>query len=53
VSLIIVQPEDVEYGLHLPYHLAMAGMDDDLCDLLTEFEFIEYKLSVLLSTVAH
>ncbi|MEG3884810.1 hypothetical protein QT971_11420, partial [Microcoleus sp. herbarium19] len=42
-------PEDVEYGLHLPYHLARAGMVDDFCDLLTDFELIEYKLSVLLS----
>ncbi|WP_181154405.1 hypothetical protein [Nostoc sp. 'Peltigera membranacea cyanobiont' N6] len=34
-----------EYVLHLPYHLAMAGMANDLCELLTEFEFIKHKVS--------
>jgi len=45
-------PEDVGYGLDLPYHLAKASreeaaMADELCELLTEFEFIEYKVSGL------
>ncbi len=45
-------PEDVEYGLDLPYHLAAASreeaaMGDELCELLTEFEFIEYKVLAL------
>lgn len=37
--------EDTEYVLNLPYHLAQAGMADDLCALLTEFEFAEHKVS--------
>ena len=45
-------PEDVGYGLYLPEHLAKASreeaaMADELCELLTEFEFIEYKVSGL------
>ena len=40
--------ENEEYFLNLPYHLAEADMADDLCDILTEFEFIEYKVSVSL-----
>jgi hypothetical protein len=45
-------PEDVGYGLDLPYHLAKASreeaaMADELCELLTEFEFIKYKVSAL------
>ena len=43
-----LSPEDAEYVLHLPYHLASAGKPDDLDDLweiLTEFEFLEYKVS--------
>ncbi|MEC4813604.1 MAG: hypothetical protein SAK29_10100 [Scytonema sp. PMC 1069.18] len=42
-----LSPEDVEYVLNLPYHLAEADMVDDLCELLTEFEFIEYKILTL------
>ena len=43
-------PEDVEYGLSLPYHLTEAAkeevaMADDLCELLTEFDFLEHKIS--------
>ncbi|GAB1541611.1 hypothetical protein NUACC21_42820 [Scytonema sp. NUACC21] len=37
-------PEDAEYVLNLPYHLAMSGMADELCDLLIEFEFLENKI---------
>ncbi|WP_375490805.1 hypothetical protein [uncultured Nostoc sp.] len=37
--------EDKEYVLNLPYHLAIADMADDLCNILTEFDFIEYKIS--------
>ena len=45
-------PEDVGYGLDLPYHLAESakeeiGMASELCELLTEFDFIEYKVSGL------
>lgn len=35
--------EDAEYVLNLPYHLAAGGLVDNLCELLIEFEFIEYK----------
>jgi len=42
-----LSPEDEEYIVHLPYHLAMAGMSDDLYDLLTEFEFIDTKVTAL------
>jgi hypothetical protein len=37
--------EDAEYVLNLPYHLAIGSMADDLCEILTEFEFVEYKVS--------
>jgi hypothetical protein len=37
-------PEDAEYLLNLPYHLVEADMADDLCELLIEFEFLEYKI---------
>ncbi|MEC4813606.1 MAG: hypothetical protein SAK29_10110 [Scytonema sp. PMC 1069.18] len=36
-----LSPEDQEYILNLPYHLAQASIADDLYELLTEFEFIE------------
>lgn len=39
-----LSPEDTEYILGLAYHLAAAGMVDDLCEFLTEFEFLEYKV---------
>ncbi|MDF5728027.1 MAG: hypothetical protein PUP92_08295 [Rhizonema sp. PD38] len=39
--------EDEEYVLNLPYHLAEADMADDLSDILTEFDFIEYKVFAL------
>ncbi|WP_445305865.1 hypothetical protein [Microcoleus sp. T3_A4] len=35
--------EDTEYILNLLYHLATAGRADEFYELLTEFEFIEYK----------
>lgn len=38
-------PEDSEYVLNLPYHLAESGMTDDLCEILTEFTFLDYKIS--------
>jgi APAF-1 helical domain len=38
--------EDIEYLLNLPQHLGIAGMTSELNDLLTEFEFLEYKISV-------
>lgn len=37
--------EDEEYVLNLPYHLAKAGMADDYCAILTEFDFLQYKVS--------
>lgn len=40
-----LSPEDSEYVLNLPYHLAEAGMASDLRELLTDFEFIEPKNS--------
>ena len=39
-----LSPEDREYVLNLPYHLAQASMTGDLCDILTEFDFLEYKV---------
>ncbi|GJD19101.1 hypothetical protein RIVM261_040570 [Rivularia sp. IAM M-261] len=39
--------EDTKYILNLPYHLAAGGMADDLCELLTEFEFVLHKVSTL------
>lgn len=36
--------EDTEYILNLPYHLERAGMADDLCTLLSEFEFVKHKI---------
>ena len=47
-----LSPEDAEYVLNLPFHLAEAAkeevaMADELGKLLTEFKFIEYKLSSL------
>ena len=39
--------EDAEYVLNLVFHLAKAGLTEDLCELLTEFEFLEHKVSML------
>lgn len=39
-----IPPEDAEYILNLPYHLTEAGLADELCDLLIEFDFIEHKI---------
>jgi WD40 repeat protein/tetratricopeptide (TPR) repeat protein len=39
--------KDQEYVIHLPYHLVLAEMSNELCELLTEFEFLEYKLSIV------
>ena len=39
-------PENQEYVLNLPYHLAQASMADDLHELLTEFEFLEHKIFI-------
>ncbi|WP_181154211.1 hypothetical protein [Nostoc sp. 'Peltigera membranacea cyanobiont' N6] len=36
--------EDNEYILNLPYHLTLAGMANDLREILTEFEFIKHKV---------
>ncbi|MEA5471303.1 hypothetical protein [Spirulina sp. 06S082] len=38
--------EDQEFVLNLPYHLAEAGMADKFCEILMEFEFLNYKISV-------
>jgi hypothetical protein len=40
--------EDAEYVLNLPYHLIEAAKEgttftEDLCRLLTDYEFIEHK----------
>ena len=37
--------EDIEYVLNLPYHLSIAGLANELCEILIEFDFIEYKIS--------
>jgi WD40 repeat protein len=42
-----LSPENAEYVLNLPYHLAAGDMADDLCELLTEFEFLSHKVSTL------
>jgi WD40 repeat protein len=39
--------EEAEYVVNLPYHLAEAGMIDDLHDVLIDFDFLEYKISNL------
>ena len=36
--------EDKEYVLNLPYHLAQAAMAENLCEILTEFEFLQHKV---------
>ena len=38
--------EDIAYLLHLPYHLANASMDDELCNILTDYDFINHKIIV-------
>ncbi len=40
-------PEDAEYVLNLPYHLAEADMAADLSDILTDLDFIENKVFAL------
>lgn len=45
IDLNNLSSEDTEYILNLPYHLAAAGMANEFHELLTEFEFIEYKNS--------
>lgn len=37
--------EGREYVLNLPYHLSKAGMADDFCEILSDFEFLQYKIS--------
>ncbi|OKH44151.1 hypothetical protein NIES2101_29010 [Calothrix sp. HK-06] len=39
--------EDIGYILNLPYHLVQAGMNDELIELLTDFEFLEHKVLTL------
>jgi hypothetical protein len=38
--------EDGEYVLNLPYHLADGGMTDELRQILIDFDFAEYKVSI-------
>jgi WD40 repeat protein len=38
--------EKEEYLVNLAYHLTMAGMVDDLYEILTEFDFLDYKNSM-------
>jgi WD40 repeat protein len=40
-----LSPEDIEYVLNLPYHLAQAEKSSELCQQLIEFDFVEYKIS--------
>jgi WD40 repeat protein len=42
-----VLSEEQEHLLDLPAYLAKAGMAEDLFDLLTDFEFIEAKISAV------
>ncbi|MEA5471302.1 hypothetical protein VB714_20695, partial [Spirulina sp. 06S082] len=42
-----ISTEGQEYVLNLPYHLAQAGMVDDFCEILIEFDFLNYKISAL------
>lgn len=37
--------EEKEYVLNLPFHLHAGDMTDELCKLLTEFDFINYKIN--------
>ena len=39
--------EDAKYVLNLPHHLATAGMTEEICNLLTDFEFLEHKIYTL------
>jgi APAF-1 helical domain len=39
--------EDAKYVLNLPYHLAMAGMTEEICLVLTDVEFLEHKIYTL------
>ena len=41
----LILPEDEQYVLNLPHHLDAAGMADELSELLSDFEFIEHKVS--------
>jgi hypothetical protein len=43
----LASPEDEEYITNLPYHLTEAGMVSDLYSLLTDFEFLQHKISSL------
>lgn len=36
--------ENTEYVLNLPYHLRLAGLMDELGELLSDFDFVEYKI---------
>lgn len=45
--MIHLSTEEKEYILNLPYHLAKADMADELSEILTEFKFMEYKVSFL------
>ena len=40
--------EQEYYVLNLPYHLARAGADmtNEFCDMLTDFDFLRYKIEV-------
>lgn len=38
--------KDTRYLTHLPHHLANAKMNDEFCDILNDFEFINHKISV-------
>jgi WD40 repeat protein len=40
-------PEDAEYLVNLPSHLAEACMAEDLCDILIDFDFAQHKIGTL------
>ena len=46
ISFTNSSPEDTSYLLNLPYHLANASMDDELCTILTDYDFINHKITV-------
>ena len=45
-SFTPLSPEDIAYLLNLPYHLANGKMDDELCTLLTDYDFINHKITI-------
>ena len=44
--MVLLSSEDYEYVANLPYHMASAGMVDDLRQILIDFDFVEFKISI-------